>query len=73
MTAHKTIRINAARYADHDDCLAAAATDVADALGLGGYDTAARWEDDAREHILLDVPSYASTSGFVVVVSRCHE
>jgi hypothetical protein len=67
MTAHKTIRINAAQYADHDDCLTAAANDVADALEIGGYDMAPRWEDDARENILLDVPSDSDTAGYDVL------
>jgi hypothetical protein len=54
-----TISIDAAQYADHDDCLAAAAADYADDHGLEGWDLDARWEggdEGEREVILLTVP-----------------
>ena len=58
MTKHTTIRVDAARYADEDDSLAAAAAEVAAERGLDGYDLSPRWEDDQRETILLDVPAH---------------
>lgn len=58
MSANTTVRIDSSRYADHDDCLAAAAADYATAHGLEGWDLEARWEDDdTRDAILLTVPA----------------
>lgn len=54
-----TITINASKYADHDDCLSAAADDYADEHGLEGWDLEPRWGDDNRETILLTVPAHA--------------
>ena len=51
-----TIRISARRYEDCDDCLSAAAADVAEELGLEGWDLSPRWETEERDHILVDVP-----------------
>ena len=59
MTKHTTIRVAAARYEDEDDCLSAAAAQIARERGLAGYDFDARWEDDERDAILLDIPAYA--------------
>ena len=57
MTRHTTIEVDAAQYEDEDDCLAAAAADYAEAHPEAlGYDMAARWADDERTTILLDVP-----------------
>lgn len=52
-----TIRINSRRYEDYDDCLTAAAEDYAAAHDLDGWDLSPRWEDEQRDHILLDVPT----------------
>lgn len=54
-----TIRIAASRYEDAEDCLSAAAADVASARDLAGYEFGARWEDDERDTILLDIPAHA--------------
>jgi hypothetical protein len=51
------ITIDAAPFADHDDCLGAAA-DFAAAHGLEGWDLDPRWEDDQRETIVLAVPEW---------------
>lgn len=56
MNKYTTIRIPAARYEDYDDCLTAAANDVAEERGLQGWDLSPRWEDDERDTILIDVP-----------------
>ena len=58
-----TIHVYARRYEDHDDCLSAAAADVAHARGLAGWDLSPRWADDQRETILLDIPAHAATTG----------
>lgn len=63
MTKYTTIRIAAARYEDADDCLGAAADEIARERGLAGYDLSPRWEDDEREAILLDIPDYAVRAG----------
>ena len=58
-----TLRIDARRYEDEDDCLAAAAESVAQGLDLAGWDLSQRWEDDAtREVILLAIPDWAAKS-----------
>jgi hypothetical protein len=60
VTKYKTIRVHAKPYEDHDDCLQAAAYDVAAERGLEGWDLNPRWEDGdvgEREYILLDVPA----------------
>jgi hypothetical protein len=58
MSKHTTIKVAAAQYIDHDDCLAAAAEDyVSEHPVAAGYDLAARWQDDERDAILLDVPN----------------
>ena len=58
-TKYITIRVDAARYEDEDDCLVAAAETVARERDLMGWDLDPRWEDDQREIILLDIPAYA--------------
>ena len=57
-----TLRIDAKRYQDEDDCLTAAANDVARERGLDGYDLDPRWEDGEREIILVDVPAWAASA-----------
>lgn len=61
MATTYTLRIDATRYEDHDDCLSAAAADVAQARGLAGWDLSPRWEDDQRETILINIPAHAAT------------
>lgn len=51
-----TIYTNAARYADHDDSLTAAAAAVASAYGLDGWELSPRWDSEQRDRILVDVP-----------------
>ncbi len=58
-TAHQTLRIDARRYADYDDRLAAAAADAAREYGCPGYDLSPRWDDEQRDTILVDVPQSA--------------
>lgn len=58
-----TIRIPASRYEDHDDCLTAAADDVARERNLFGWRLGARWEDDQRDAILVDIPDHAAREG----------
>ena len=63
-----TIRVPAATFADHDDDLAAAAADVAQDLGIEGYDLSPRYEDeDLRDEILLDVPDHVDFSRYEIV------
>jgi hypothetical protein len=53
-----TIEISAKQYEDYDDCLAAATDDyVSEHPEAEGYDMDARWSDDDRDVILLDVPA----------------
>ena len=55
---YTTIRINAARYEDQDDCLSAEENDYAEKHDMSGYDLNPRWEDEqTRDHIILDVPN----------------
>ena len=51
------IKIDAARYADYEDCLAAAADDYAAANDLAGWDLSPCWADDQRDTIVLTVPA----------------
>lgn len=55
-----TLRIDARRYEDDDNSLATAAADIASQRGLYGWDLCARWEDEQRDTILLDVPPWAA-------------
>lgn len=60
MNKSTTIRVKAAQYTGHDDCLSAAAADYVDEHpDLDGYDLDARWEDDERDVILLTVPAWS--------------
>lgn len=61
MSASVTITVDARRYEDHDDSLAAAAADVAHARGLAGWDLSARWASEQRDEIALDIPAWAAT------------
>lgn len=54
-----TIRIDAARYEDEEDCLSRAAIDIARERELIGWALGARWENDERDGILLDIPAWA--------------
>ncbi len=54
-----TVRVEAKRYEDHDDCLTAAAEDYSAKHGLLGWDLAPRWDDDDRTFIALYVPAFA--------------
>ncbi len=56
----KTITIDASKYIDHDDCLAAAAADVSAQYGLAGWDLDPRWGDRQRDTILVTVPDHAT-------------
>lgn len=55
-TMTKTVEVTASKYADHDDCLSAAAEDYAVSHGLKGWDLSPRWADSDRERIALTVP-----------------
>lgn len=65
MSKTTTIRIPATQYVDADDCLAAAAADVAAERGLEGWDLSPRWADEQRDVILLDVPARFVVEGRV--------
>jgi hypothetical protein len=54
---HITLRVAAAAYENHDDCLTAAERDIAEELDLVGWDLDPRWEDNQREYILITVQS----------------
>lgn len=56
---HLTLTVSAKDYEDADDCLAAAARDVAGDLDLVGYDLSPRWADEDRDAIALDIPAHA--------------
>ena len=56
-----TVRLRAALYEDHDDCLAAAVAEYSSEHDLEGWDLSARWEDDNRDTILLTVPADVDT------------
>lgn len=51
------ITVSAKQYEDCDDCLAAAAADVAADRGLAGHDLEPRWASDERDEIALTVPA----------------
>lgn len=57
--AMTTIMVDARRYEDQDDCLAAAAHDVATQYDVAGWDLAPRWADDSRARIVLHLPAAA--------------
>lgn len=60
-TKSVTVVIPAERYEHAADCLVAAAADAADLLGLEGWNLRARWADEQRECILMDVPTFRET------------
>lgn len=62
-----TIRIDAARYEDEDNCLAAAAADYSRHHGLDGWILDPRWEDNQKDVILLTVPSWATPEAMASV------
>ncbi len=66
MASDTTIRIPAAQYQDFDNCLEAAADDVAADRGLQGWDLNPRWEDDQRDTILIDIPAWAARAEEIV-------
>jgi hypothetical protein len=56
-----TVRIYlpSAHYEDRDDCLTAAAEDVAHRLGIGPWEVEARWRDGQRTEIEVTAPARA--------------
>ncbi len=58
-TTSTTIALSASQYSSEDNCLGAAAHDIATARGLEGWDLSARWEDNERKYILVDVPRWS--------------
>jgi hypothetical protein len=55
---YRTVRFPARRFEDHDDSLKACADAyVAEHPEARGYHMDARWEDEDRDVILLDVPA----------------
>jgi ABC-type nitrate/sulfonate/bicarbonate transport system substrate-binding protein len=64
VTTYRTLTFPSAPYADYDDCLAAVAADyVDDHPEAEGYDLSARWADDDREAVEIDVPVFDRTDG----------
>lgn len=57
MTTYISIELDARRYEDCDDCLAAAEADYAAAHDLAGWDLTPHWTDDSRYTITLTVPN----------------
>lgn len=55
-----TIAVPASPYEDSDDCLADAARDACVRYGLISDPLGARWSDDERDEILLDIPADAA-------------
>ena len=54
MTCYQ-ITVNAAQYADWDDCLRAAAFKYAADCGIPVWMVSAQWADDQREQITLTI------------------
>lgn len=54
----KQLIVDARKYQDEDDCLAAAERDAQVQYGLEGWDLDPRWEDDQRERIVLTAPEW---------------
>lgn len=65
MSKSKQVRVDAAPYVDHDDCVGAAADAYAEANGLQGCDLDPKWADSQREEIVLTVP--ARTASITIV------
>lgn len=56
-TKTTVVKVRAAQYEDHDNCLEAAAADYVETHPEAkGWDLNARWQDESREVILLDAP-----------------
>lgn len=53
-----TITVPAVYYEDVDDCLAAAERDACVKYGLEGWILNARWVDDNRDEIAMDLPAH---------------
>lgn len=51
------IRIPAKRYEDHDGCLRAAEADVCEVARLKPWQVEARWADEQRDEIVVEVAS----------------
>ena len=51
----ETIRVSAAKYQDKENCLMAAAQELAEEFELQEWEVAAEWEDDERNVIVLTV------------------
>lgn len=65
-----SITVPAAKYADHDDCLAAAAADyLADHPDLAGWDLSPSWVDEQRDEIALSVPAWSTASAIRIAPS----
>ena len=74
MTTYTTLTIPAAQYADYDDCLAAAAADVARERKIpGDYDLSPRWADDDRDEILVDVPAVTAADVLAHIPISMHD
>lgn len=69
----KTIKIDAAQYADEGDCLTAAAQDYARDNDLDDWDLDACWEDEQRDTILLTVPDWRDDPEEVAGARADHE
>jgi hypothetical protein len=54
------IILAAAAYEAHDDCLTAAAEDVAAEHGLEVWEVDAEWADDERQQIIATIPKGAA-------------
>jgi len=58
LRADRVAVIDAAPYADEDDCLLAAAEAYAAKHDLAGWDLSPRWQDGQRDTIILTVPEH---------------
>lgn len=67
MPKHITLRIAAAEYENHDDVLAAVAAEVGRDTGRRDYDYSPRWEDNQRDHVLIDLPIAAPADEYTVI------
>jgi hypothetical protein len=53
-----SLATNAARFSDHDDCLAAALDELRALTGMPAWRGEASWQDDDREVIVVtDLPA----------------
>lgn len=51
-----TILLRASDYEDEDDCLSAAASDVANEWNIASWQVTAEWADESRQLIALTLP-----------------